>query len=130
MTTTRLFHCKDLLKITNTNLDFYTETFSFSFYFEYLCKWPEYCFVSEDSLGRVQGYHLGRTQGTDEKYRGHLSAITLNRESRRTGLSGQMLHWLKSVSEEFGLLSCIALDTNSIENIVIMLIYLFEKQIM
>ncbi|BFU23957.1 acetyltransferase, GNAT family protein [Entamoeba histolytica HM-1:IMSS-B] len=100
MTTIRKFKCRDILEYSNVNLDYYTETFHFPFYFEYLSKWPEMCFIARDCNGRVEGYHFGKIEGEGEKYHGHLTAITIAREFRRIGLSNQLMFWLKQISEE------------------------------
>ncbi|KAL7716817.1 N-acetyltransferase [Entamoeba marina] len=100
MSTLKKFSCFDLFKFANVNLDYYTETFHFPFYFEYLSTWPEMCYISKDLNGRVEGYHFGKIEGVKEKYHGHLTAITIAREYRKIGLSTQLMYWLKQISEE------------------------------
>ncbi len=46
----------DLLRITTTNLDPFTETYGISFYLEYLTKWPDLCRVIEGVDGEIEGY--------------------------------------------------------------------------
>jgi N-terminal acetyltransferase B complex catalytic subunit len=46
----------DLLRISTTNLDPLTETYSISFYLEYLTKWPDLCRVIEGIDGEIEGY--------------------------------------------------------------------------
>lgn len=100
MTTIRRFRSRDLLKYANVNLDYYTETFYYPFYFEYMSKWPNMCFVAKDVNGRTEGYHFGKVEGDGPKYHGHLTAITIAREFRHIGLSTQFMYWLKQISEE------------------------------
>jgi len=100
MSTLRRFSCFDLFKFSNVNLDYFTETFHFPFYFEYLSKWPEFCFISEDSNGRVEGYHFGKSEGPGQSHHGHLTAITIAREFRRIGVTEQFMNLLKQISEE------------------------------
>ena len=56
MTTIRKFTCRDTLKYSNVNLDYYTETFHFPFYFEYLTKWTSMCYLAKDLNGRMEGF--------------------------------------------------------------------------
>eukprot|EP01105_Mastigella_eilhardi_P007207 TRINITY_DN1871_c0_g1_i1.p1 TRINITY_DN1871_c0_g1~~TRINITY_DN1871_c0_g1_i1.p1 ORF type:complete len:131 (+),score=12.46 TRINITY_DN1871_c0_g1_i1:23-394(+) len=56
MTTFREFHCDDLLRFANINLDMFTETYNFGFYFMYMAKWPEYITLAESPAGRPMGY--------------------------------------------------------------------------
>lgn len=46
----------DLLRLTTTNLDPFTETYGISFYLEYLTKWPDLCRVIEGVDGEIEGY--------------------------------------------------------------------------
>lgn len=101
MSTLRKFSSFDIFKYSNVNLDYYTETFHYTFYYEYLSKWPEMCYISKDSNGRVEGYHFGKAEGQGARYHGHLSAITTAREFRRLGVSCQLMYWLKEISEQF-----------------------------
>ena len=82
MATIRAFDMFDQLKFNNVNLDLLTETFYTNFYCRYLSKWPEYCAVSEDSCGNIQGYLLGKVEGDKynddiKDWHGHVSAVTV-----------------------------------------------------
>ncbi|ELP86356.1 N-acetyltransferase, putative [Entamoeba invadens IP1] len=100
MTTIRRFKCEDVFKYANVNLDYYTETFHFPFYFEYLAKWPNLCYTAKNCNGRCEGYLIGKVEGKDEKHHGHLTAITVSREFRRIRLSERLMYWLRQISEE------------------------------
>lgn len=56
MATIKPMCASDLLRITRTNLDHLTETYSLSFYLEYLTKWPELCQIIEGTDGEIEGY--------------------------------------------------------------------------
>ena len=82
MATIRSFGMFDLLKFNNINLDLLTETFYTSFYGRYLSQWKEYCAVSEDINGIIQGYILGKVEGDKDNneikdWHGHVSAVTV-----------------------------------------------------
>ena len=46
----------DLWKFAPCNLDPLTETYSYSFYVEYMRKWPQLCRVMEGPKGDIEGY--------------------------------------------------------------------------
>jgi N-terminal acetyltransferase B complex catalytic subunit len=46
----------DLLRISSTNLDHFTETYNIGFYLEYLTKWPELCQIIEGQDDEIEGY--------------------------------------------------------------------------
>lgn len=48
----------DLLRISSTNLDHFTETYNIGFYLEYLTKWPELCQVIEGQDEEIEGYSM------------------------------------------------------------------------
>jgi len=82
MATIRAMNMFDLLKFNNVNLDLLTETFYTNFYGLYFSKWPEYCVVSEDTVGNIQGYLLGKVEGNKgseliKDWHGHVSAVTV-----------------------------------------------------
>lgn len=56
MSTIRAMRTTDLLRITTTNLDPFTETYAISFYLEYLTRWPDLCRVIEGVDGEIEGY--------------------------------------------------------------------------
>ena len=79
MSTIRPFDMFDCLKFNNVNLDLLTETFYTNFYGKYLSTWKEYCEVSEDATGTIQGYMLGKVQGVKDNldHHGYVSAVTV-----------------------------------------------------
>ena len=99
MTTTRRFQPEDLLRFNNVNLDKYTETYNQAFYLQYLAQWPEYFACSDAPDGRMMGYVMGKAEGRQRNWHGHVTAVTVAPESRRLGLAGKLMHFLEDVSE-------------------------------
>lgn len=56
MSSIRTMRMSDLLRLTTTNLDPFTETYNIGFYLEYLTKWPDLCRVIEGADGEIEGY--------------------------------------------------------------------------
>lgn len=77
MTTIRRFKMDDLLKFNNINFDPLTETFSTSFYLNYLAHWPEALNVVQAPSGDLMGYIIGKVEGTGNLWHGHVSAVTV-----------------------------------------------------
>ena len=46
------------------------------------------------------GYVMGKVEGVDKDWHGHVTAVTVAPEFRRLGLAGKMMHFLEQVSEE------------------------------
>ncbi|KYQ92318.1 hypothetical protein DLAC_11648 [Tieghemostelium lacteum] len=100
MTTIRRFECDDFFKFNNVNLDYLTETYYLPFYFQYLSKWPSLLSTATDVNGRTMGYILGKAEGVDENWHGHVTALTVAPEYRRIGLADRLMHFLEEVSEK------------------------------
>eukprot|EP00747_Dinoflagellata_sp_TGD_P088379 gnl/TRDRNA2_/TRDRNA2_163979_c0_seq1.p1 gnl/TRDRNA2_/TRDRNA2_163979_c0~~gnl/TRDRNA2_/TRDRNA2_163979_c0_seq1.p1 ORF type:complete len:174 (+),score=32.16 gnl/TRDRNA2_/TRDRNA2_163979_c0_seq1:66-587(+) len=100
MTTIRPMLVDDLLHFNGVNLDTWTETFNMSFYFNYLTRWPELCVVAESSDGSIAGYIIGKVEGHGEEWHGHVSAISVAPEFRRTGVANRLMEYLEDVSEK------------------------------
>ena len=87
----------DLLKFNNVNLDVLTETYSMPFYYHYMSRWPEAFMVAEgpNSSGGcsspMMGYVLGKAEGDDELWHGHVSAVTVAPAYRRLGLAKTLM---------------------------------------
>ncbi|KAF2109142.1 acyl-CoA N-acyltransferase [Lophiotrema nucula] len=117
MTTIRPMRMSDLLKISSTNLDHLTETYSISFYLEYLTKWPDLCRVIEGMDGQIEGYILGKLEsspypspvepwtpsaGVDPNYlpwHGHITALTVAPSARRLGHATKLSESLEQQSD-------------------------------
>jgi len=82
----------DLLKFNNVNLDVLTETYNMSFYYHYLSKWPESFTVAEGpNNNSIMGYVLGKAEGDDKLWHGHVSAVTVAPSYRRLGLAKTLM---------------------------------------
>uniref|UniRef100_A0A061RAN0 N-terminal acetyltransferase B complex catalytic subunit n=1 Tax=Tetraselmis sp. GSL018 TaxID=582737 RepID=A0A061RAN0_9CHLO len=100
MTTIRRFCCDDLLEFNKVNLDVFTETYHLPFYLSYLAKWPEYCLTAEGPGSAIQGYILGKAEGSGKNWHGHVTAVTVEPDSRRQGLAKKLMQLLEEVTEE------------------------------
>jgi len=99
MTLFRPFVCDDLFKYANINLDPLTETYGVNFYLQYLANWPEYFQAAESPNGKIMGYLMGKAEGRDENWHGHVTAVTVAPEFRRLGLARQLMQLCEKMSE-------------------------------
>ena len=92
----------------------------------YLSKWPDYFSVLESPSGTLEGYGteelliiclffcsawlakiklllldsvMGKAEGQDTNWHGHVTALTVAPEYRRLGFANQMMALLENVSE-------------------------------
>ncbi|XP_055380323.1 N-alpha-acetyltransferase 20 isoform X2 [Condylostylus longicornis] len=100
MTTLRPFTCNDMFKFNNVNLDPLTETYGLAFYMQYLAHWPEYFQVAESPSGEIMGYIMGKAEGHQENFHGHVTALTVSPDYRRLGLAALLMNFLEDVSEK------------------------------
>jgi len=100
MTTIRPFSVFDLYKFNNVNLDPLTETYGFNFYLQYLINWPEYFQVCEHPNGEIMGYVMGKAEGRDTNWHGHVTAVTVAPNYRRLHLAARMMKGLEAISEQ------------------------------
>ena len=100
MTCLEPFRFDDLLEFNFVNTDQLTETYSTSFYGEYLTHWPEYQQVARHPSGLVMGYMLGKVEGDGEDWHGHVSAVTVAPTFRRLGLADKLMANLEQTSDE------------------------------
>jgi len=69
------------------------------FYLEYMSTWPEYFTTAEAPDTTVMGYVMGKSEGKEELWHGHVTAVTVAPEFRRLGLASQLMDTLENVSE-------------------------------
>ncbi|KAG6918834.1 hypothetical protein DXG01_011239 [Tephrocybe rancida] len=100
MSVLRPFKASDMFKFNNINLDIWTETYGIGFYLNYLSRWPDLCCVQEAPSGRMMGYVIGKAEGSNTDWHGHVTAITVAPEYRRLGLARKMMGLLEMVSDE------------------------------
>ena len=55
----------------------HTHTQTGAFYMSYLAKWPESFIVAESPSQQLMGYVLGKAEGEDKLWHGHVSAVTV-----------------------------------------------------
>eukprot|EP00045_Choanoeca_perplexa_P003191 m.29030 g.29030 ORF g.29030 m.29030 type:complete len:177 (-) comp11916_c0_seq1:2-532(-) len=99
MTTLRPFHVDDLWSFNRVNLDPLTETYHPGFYLQYLFTWPEYFTAVESASGTLMGYVMGKAEGRERNWHGHVTALTVAPEYRRLGLGKQLMAELEDISE-------------------------------
>ncbi|KAJ2809307.1 N-alpha-acetyltransferase 20 [Coemansia guatemalensis] len=100
MSTIRRFHAMDLFKFNNLNLDRYTETYDLSFYLNYLSSWPDLFTMAVSPDGTPMGYLMGKVEGKDTEWHGHVTALTVGPECRRLGLARGLMRALEDASEK------------------------------
>lgn len=98
MTSTRPFQMDDLFRFNNVNLDVLTETYNMPFYLQYMSTSPELFTVATAPDGSITGYMLGKAEGTEELWHGHVSAVTVAPLYRRLGLARTLMEDLESTS--------------------------------
>ena len=98
MTSTRPFQMNDLFRFNNVNLDVLTETYNMPFYLQYMSTSPELFTVATAPDGSITGYMLGKAEGAEELWHGHVSAVTVSPLYRRLGLARTLMEDLESTS--------------------------------
>lgn len=100
MTTLRRFTCNDLFTFNSINLDILTETYNLPFYLTYLARWPEFCQVAEGPGSQAMAYILGKAEGEEELWHGHVTAVTVAPDYRRQNLAQKLMRVLEETSEK------------------------------
>lgn len=99
MTTYRSMQLTDTLQFNFVNLDQLTETYTTSFYGEYMTHWPEYQRICiHPTTGLPMAYTLGKAEGELEDYHGHVSAVTVAPTFRRLGLGESLMRELEKTT--------------------------------
>ena len=98
MSTLRPFSIYDIYKFNNVNLDILTETYHTDFYGQYLAQWNEYCVTAQNSTGNIEGYLLGKVEGKDKNWHGHVTAVTVAPDYRKQGLAKALMELLEYVT--------------------------------
>eukprot|EP00823_Brevimastigomonas_motovehiculus_P004271 TRINITY_DN2774_c0_g1_i1.p1 TRINITY_DN2774_c0_g1~~TRINITY_DN2774_c0_g1_i1.p1 ORF type:complete len:173 (-),score=18.28 TRINITY_DN2774_c0_g1_i1:381-899(-) len=100
MSALRPFHALDIFSFNNINLDTLTETYPTQFYFSYLAKWPSLSIVSEAPNDHLAGYIIGKAEGLEKNWHGHVTAVTVAPEYRRLNLAQLFMNFLETVSDK------------------------------
>jgi N-terminal acetyltransferase B complex catalytic subunit len=98
MSTLRPFSIYDIYKFNHVNLDILTETYSTDFYGKYIAIWGEYCVSSVNSTGDIEGYILGKVEGKEKLWHGHVTAVTVAPDYRKQGLARAFMDILEYVT--------------------------------
>ncbi|CEL99543.1 unnamed protein product [Vitrella brassicaformis CCMP3155] len=99
MVTIRLLSVDDLFKFNNVNLDAFTETFRTDFYLHYLTNWPECCVVAATPDDTIAGYIIGKVEGSNDSWHGHVTALSIAPDFRKTGLAQRLMAYLEDVCD-------------------------------
>jgi len=99
MSLLRPFSATDLFRFNNINLDAWTETYSTQYYLQYLATWPDLFLVQEHPDGTLMGYVMGKTEGSNQEWHGHVTAITVSPAHRRLGIARGMMRLLERMSD-------------------------------
>jgi len=100
MTTLRQFTCNDMFRFNRVNLDKLTETYNLAFYLQYRARWPNLFCVAEHPNGKIMGYIMGKAEGLGTNWHGHVTAVTVEPNSRRMGLARYFMNWLEAESDK------------------------------
>jgi N-terminal acetyltransferase B complex catalytic subunit len=101
MCSTRSFTTDDLFRFNHINLDkTWTETYNMAFYLKYLENWPEMFIAQESPCGRLFAYVMGKMEGSNQLWHGHVTAITVAPDYRKLGSASSLMKHLESVSEQ------------------------------
>lgn len=100
MSSTRRFTPFDLFRFNAVNLDNLTETYHFNFYFQYMLKWPEFQQTVNAPDNTLMAYVIGKAEGDDLDWHGHVSAVTVAPQYRRLNLATQLMHFTETLSQD------------------------------
>eukprot|EP00923_Selenidium_pygospionis_P005280 GHVN01008866.1.p2 GENE.GHVN01008866.1~~GHVN01008866.1.p2 ORF type:complete len:165 (+),score=13.20 GHVN01008866.1:119-613(+) len=89
----------DLFRMNTVNLDVFTENFNAQFYLQYLTKWPSLCVVVDAPDGTMAGYIIGKVEGHGKNWHGHVTALSVAPEFRRTKLALRLMNYLEKISD-------------------------------
>eukprot|EP00758_Cryptobia_borreli_P009380 Tbor_TRINITY_DN5475_c1_g6::TRINITY_DN5475_c1_g6_i2::g.24425::m.24425/K17972/NAA20, NAT3; N-terminal acetyltransferase B complex catalytic subunit len=111
------FTFQDLFTINSVNLDQLTETYSISFYGDYLLRWPDYQYTAHHPSGMCMSYIIGKSEGEgtldnnnnnnnnnnknnniNTLRHGHVSALATSPIYRRIGLGKTLMEKLENIS--------------------------------
>jgi N-terminal acetyltransferase B complex catalytic subunit len=56
------------------------------------------CATYEDHTGRLTGYILGKAEGDESLWHGHVTALTVSPEFRRLGVGKNLMDYLEDTS--------------------------------
>jgi N-terminal acetyltransferase B complex catalytic subunit len=65
-----------------------------------LAQWPDYFVIAENTNQKLMGYVMGKAEGEEELWHGHVTALTVSPDYRRIGLASTLMDVLENVSEK------------------------------
>lgn len=98
MTTIKSFKSTHLLKINKINLDYWTETYSISFYQDYLIRNPKLCLSISHPDDSLMGYLFGKIEGRNKELHGHVTALSISPLYRKIGLASLLMKKCEELS--------------------------------
>lgn len=98
MTTIKAFKSTNILNFNKINLDYWTETYSISFYQQYLIKWPDLCISLTHPDSSLMGYLFGKIEGRELDHHGHVTALSISPTHRKIGLASQLMNAFEHLS--------------------------------
>lgn len=81
-------------------MDKLTETYDLHFYFSYMLEWPEFQQAVSTPSGALMAYIIGKAEGADKEWHGHVSAVTVGPTFRRLGLATKLMNVCESLSQD------------------------------
>lgn len=93
MYTIDLFSVNDIFNVSLVNLDYKTESYNFDYYLYYFFHHSEDNFVirKNDNIG----YILGKHEGSQKNYHGHVTALSIAPDHRRSGIGKTLMCMLE-----------------------------------
>ncbi|SOV10247.1 N-acetyltransferase, putative [Plasmodium sp. gorilla clade G2] len=99
MASYQYFSYIDLYKVNNVNLDPFTEVFNDKFYLRYIYKWPHMNIITKEIDDHTSGYILGKEEGFGKDYHGHVTALSIEEDSRRTGKGVDLMTEFEKITQ-------------------------------
>ena len=74
--------------------------YGLSFYIQYMARWPEYFMVAESPSGDLMGYIMVKSEGQNENWHGHVTAVTVGPEHRRLALRPKAGYFITAICKD------------------------------
>lgn len=68
-----------------------------NFYMQYMLKWPELQQSITSPSGQIMAYVIGKSEGEEEDWHGHYSAVSVSPQHRRLGLASRLMDCLEEL---------------------------------
>lgn len=100
MTSILPFQAADLLNLNSINLDVLTENYQLLYYTQYLIHQPKMFFKAVNPDNATVGYMIGKSEGHNQEFHSHITALTVDSEYRRLGIARELINYLRICSED------------------------------